>query len=184
MNIRGSVCGAGPYDQNIVFDVYEKGEGDFASLDYPIYLLCVLQGHKQAFGESTMRKLELEDCFTPEFWAACQDKENGEKGFLSLLNEKNTDVDDLNTLVKNAGFTTFYKIINKDYKNSDSKVYRTIHKTLEQSNLLAGGWDPTVPIVFYHSHLDKDGNEKEYDIVEPYECTKKLWSVLKENVHM
>lgn len=162
VNLRGSVCGAGPYDQNIVFDTYEKGEGDFASLDYPIYLLYVLQGHKQAFGETTMRKLELEECFTPDFWAACQ----GENGFLAKLNAKETDVDALNTLVKNAGFTTFYSIINADYANRDSKVYRTIHKTLEQSNLLAkDGWTPKTPIIFYH---DKAG----HDIVVPYVCTE------------
>lgn len=162
VNLRGSVCGAGPYDQNIVFDVYENKDGKgFATLDYPIYLLYVLQGHKQAFGETTMRKLELEECFTPDFWAACQ----GDNGFLNLLNKKETNVDDLNKAVKEAGFTTFYSIINADYANRDSKVYRTIHKTLEQSNLLADGWTPKTPIIFYH---DQAG----HDIVVPYACTE------------
>lgn len=158
VNLRGSVCGAGPYNQQTVFDVYEKGEGKFVSLDYPIYLLYTLNGHKAAFGESIMRKLELEECFTPEFWAYCQN------GFMDKLNAKEKNVDELNDELKNAGFKTFYSIINADYADHNSKVYRTIHKALEQSNILADGWTPSKNIIFYH---DKNGN----DIVVPYQCT-------------
>lgn len=159
VNLKGSVCGAGPYNQQTVFDVYEKGEGKFTSLDYPIYLLYTLNGHKAAFGKSIMRKLELEECFTPEFWAYCQN------GFMDELNAKEKDVDVLNDELKNAGFKTFYSIINADYADRNSKVYRTIHKVLEQSNLLADGWTPSKNIIFYHDHA---GN----DIVVPYACTQ------------
>lgn len=157
VNLKGSVCGAGPYSQNIVFDEYEK----MASLDYPIYLLYCLQGHKEAFGETTMRGLSLEECFTPEFWAACQ----GDNGFLAKLNAKETNVDDLNSELKTAGFTTFASIINADYANRSSKVYRIIQKTLNNSNLLKeDGWTPTREIIFYH-------DEAGHDIVVPYACT-------------
>lgn len=158
VNLRGSVCGAGPYNQNTVFDVYEKGEGKFETLDYPIYLLYTLNGHKNAFGKSIMRKLELEECFTPEFWAYCQN------GFMDKLNAKVLNVDQLNDELKSAGFNTFYSIINAAYADRNSKVYRTIRKALEQSNLLAEGWTPSKDIIFYHDHA---GN----DIVVPYQCT-------------
>lgn len=158
VNLKGSVCGAGPYSQNIVFNEYEK----MASLDYPIYLLYCLQGHKEAFGETTMKDLSLEECFTPEFWAACQ----GDNGFLAMLNAKETNVDDLNSELKKAGFTSFASIINADYADHDSKVYRIIQKTLNNSNLLKeDGWTPTRQIIFYH---DKAG----HDIVVPYACTE------------
>lgn len=169
VNLAGSVCGAGPYSQQIVFDVYEK---EMKSLDYPVYLLYVLQGHKEAFGQTSMRDLTLEECFTPEFWAKCQDTKN-EEGYITKLNAKETNVDELNKLIKNDGFTTFEKIINADYAKRNSKLYRTIEKTLAHSNLLADGWTPIAPIIFYH---DQAGN----DIVVPYACTDAALKFVKD----
>lgn len=159
VNLRGSVCGAGPYNQQIVFDEYEKGEGAFATLDYPIYLFYVLNGHYETFRETTMRKITLEECFTPEFWSYYNST------FKAAFEAKETNVDDLNTMLKNAGFNTFSSIINADYKVEGSKVRRTIRKALAQSNLLADGWTPKTNIIFYH---DKAGNDK----VVPYACTQ------------
>jgi len=156
VNLRGSVCGAGPYNQQIVFDTYEK----YTSLDYPVYLYYILRGHKQAFGETTMRNLELEECFTTKFWSYV------ESTLQDQMNNKVMNVDDINTDLKNNGFNTFYDIINADYKNHNSKVYRTIHKVLAQSNLLANdGWTPTAPIILYHEKTGKD-------IVVPYATTE------------
>lgn len=151
VNLAGSVCGAGVYDQQMVFDAYAAAE----TLDYPILMLYVLQGQLEAFGETTMRHLTLEECFTPEFWAYC------ENGFLQKVREQKTNVDDLNAQLKRDGFGTFYSIMNADYADPSSKLYRTIRKTFEESNLLADGWEPTAPIIFYHDHA---GN----DIVVPY----------------
>lgn len=159
VNLRGSVCGAGPYNQQIVFDEYEKGEGAFATLDYPIYLFYVLNGHYETFRETTMRKITLEECFTPEFWSYYNST------FKAAFEAKETNVDDLNTMLKNAGFNTFSSIINADYKVEGSKVRRTIRKALAQSNLLADGWTPKTNIIFYH---DKAGHDK----VVPYACTQ------------
>lgn len=156
VNLSGSLCGAGVYSQQIIFDEYEK----MGTLDYPILMLYVLQGHKEAFGETVMRNLELEECFTPEFWAFCQD------GFLKKFREQKTNVDDLNKELKANGFSTFSSIMSADYADHSSKVYRTIKKVLEQSELLADdGWTPTAPITFYH---DKAG----HDIVVPYAETE------------
>lgn len=155
VNLRGSICGAGPYDQNLLFDEYENME----SLDYPVYLYYTLRGHKEAFGNTTMRNLELEECFTPEFWKYCQNT------LKSTMDGKTTNVDDINDAIKNAGFKTFESIISAQYKNHDSKVYRTIRKTLAQSNSLADGWTPKTNIIFYH---DQAG----HDIVIPYTETE------------
>lgn len=155
VNLAGSVCGAGVYDQQIVFDTYEKMD----KLDYPILMLYVLQGQLEAFGETIMRDLTLEECFTPEFWAYCQN------GFLTKLREQKTNVDDLNKELKDNGFGTFSSIMNEAYADRSSKLYRTIKKTFEESNLLAEGWEPSAPIIFYH---DKAG----HDIVVPYAETE------------
>lgn len=155
VNLAGSVCGAGVYDQQMIFDTYAQAE----SLDYPILMLYVLQGQLEAFGETIMRNLTLEECFTPEFWAYCQN------GFLTKLREQKTNVDDLNAQLKKDGFGTFYRIMNAAYADHSSKLYRTIKKTFEESNLLAEGWTPIAPIIFYH---DKAGN----DIVVPYAETE------------
>lgn len=154
VNLAGSVCGAGVYDQQMIFDTY----ANMAKLDYPILMLYVLQGQLEAFGETIMSNLTLEECFTPEFWAYCQ------KGFLTKLREQKTNVDDLNAQLKKDGFGTFYSIMNAAYADHSSKLYRTIKKTFEESNLLAEGWTPIAPIIFYH---DKAGN----DIVVPYAQT-------------
>lgn len=155
VNLAGSVCGAGVYDQQMIFDTYAQAE----SLDYPILMLYVLQGQLEAFGETIMSNLTLEECFTPEFWAYCQN------GFLKTLRDQKTNVDDLNAQLKKDGFGTFYSIMNADYADQSSKLYRTIKKTFEESNLLAEGWEPTAPIIFYHDHA---GN----DIVVPYAETE------------
>lgn len=164
VNLAGSVCGAGPYSQNILFDEYEK----MTTLDYPVLMLYVLRGHKEAFGQTTMRDLELKDCFTPEFW------EYYTKTLKAMMDDKATNVDDINKAIKDAGFTTFSSIMHADYADRNSKVYRTIHKTLEQSNLLADGWTPTAPITFYH---DKKGNDK----VVPYAETTKAMTRFKDH---
>lgn len=163
VNLAGSVCGAGVYDQQLVFDTYEQME----KLDYPILMLYVLQGQLEAFGETIMRNLTLEECFTPEFWAYCQN------GFLTKLREQKTNVDDLNTQLNEDGFSTFYSIMNEAYADHSSKLYRTIKKTFEESNLLAEGWEPTAPIIFYH---DKAG----HDIVVPYAETTAAMEAVKK----
>lgn len=155
VNLAGSICGAGVYDQQMIFDTYAAA----GTLDYPILMLYVLQGQLEAFGETIMRNLTLEECFTPEFWDYCQN------GFLTKLREQKTNVDDLNAQLKKDGFGTFYSIMNADYADQSSKLYRTIKKTFEESNLLAEGWTPTAPIIFYH---DKAG----HDIVVPYAETE------------
>lgn len=156
VNLQGSVCGAGPYDQNMVLDFYESQ----TTLDYPVYMYYILRGHKEAFGKTTMRNLKLEECFTPEFWAYCKST------LKDTMDKKEKNVDDINAAIKAAGFTTFRSIMNEEYFDHTSKVYRTIRKTLDQSNLLKNdGWTPTAPIVFYH---DKKGNDK----VIPYKETE------------
>ncbi len=168
VNLRGSVCGAGPYSQNKVFDTYEDWCEKGKTLDYPIYLYYVLNGHKAAFGKTVMRNLELEECFTPKFWEYLQ------SGFKAKFEAKGTNVDELNNELKSKGFNTFYSIINSDYADHNSKVYRIIQKTLEQSNLLKEGWTPKVPIIFYHEKTGKD-------IVVPYACTTAAMERFKDH---
>lgn len=163
VNLQGSVCGAGPYDQNMVLDFYESQ----TTLDYPVYMYYILRGHKEAFGKTTMRNLELEECFTPKFWAYCKST------LKNTMDGKTTNVDDINAAIKAAGFTTFRSIMNEEYFDHNSKVYRTIRKTLDQSNLLKNdGWTPTAPIVFYH---DKAGK----DLVIPYAETETAMECFK-----
>jgi len=147
VNLRCSVCGAGPYDQQILMDEYEQ----MSALDYPIYLYYVLRGHHEAFGNTTMSGIELKDCFTTAFWNYCQTT------LQKKMDDKATNVDDINAALKAAGFNTFYSIINHAYSNRNSLVYRTIKQTLAESNLLADdGWNPSHSIVFYHEKTGKD----------------------------
>lgn len=165
VNLRGSICGAGAYDQNMVFDTYEQWCAAGKTLDYPIYMYYLLNGHKATYGNSTMKDLELQECFTPEFWNYLQ------SGFKAKFEAKATNVDTLNAELKRAGFETFYSIINASYANHSSKVYRIIRKTLEHTNLLKkDGWTPATPVIFYHTKATTPATGQ--DIVVPYACTQ------------
>lgn len=159
INLRGSICGAGCYQQTLIFDDYEQR----SSIDYPIYLPFVLQGMKEAYGESCMRDIDLADCFTPKF---------RESGILDVLNAKETDVDALNTQLKTlfGGSCNFYDIISADYRDHNSALYRAVHKALKQNNLI-DGWVPQHPITFYHYSQDE---------VVPYANTSKAVEKFKD----
>lgn len=144
VKLCGTITGAGPHDQNLLLDEYENQE----TLDYPIYMYYILRGHKEAFGKTTMRNLDLKECFTPEFWEYC------ENNLQKTMDDKNTDVDKINDELKSKGFNAFYKIMSADYKNHKSKVYRTIRKTLAQSNNLTDGWTPEAEVTFFQSNED------------------------------
>lgn len=142
VKLRGSLCGAGPYDQGLVFDIYE----DKAEMSYPAYLPYALMGLKETFGETIMRGIELEDCFTEKF---------NTTNFMQTLLAKNTTIDDLNTAMINAGFKSFYDILSPQFRDKTSALYRSVRKALDQSNLLDGSWKPVAPIAFYHYGNDE-----------------------------
>lgn len=155
VKLRGSLCGAGPYDQGLVFDIYE----DKAEMSYPAYLPYALMGLKETFGETIMRGIELEDCFTEKF---------NNTNFMETLLAKNTTIDDLNTAMINAGFKSFYDILSPQFHDKNSALYRSVRKALDQSNLLDGSWKPSLPITFYHYQEDE---------VVPYEESVKAEQV-------
>lgn len=142
VKLRGSLCGAGVYDQQMAFDEYEK-KGE---VSYPAYLPYAIQGLYEEYKNTTMRNSELKDFFTDRFW-------NSE--FFALLNEKETNIDDLNTWLINNNYKQFYDIISEEYKVRSSVVYRTLAKTFAQCNLIDGSWKPTLPIKFYHYQNDE-----------------------------
>lgn len=142
VNLRGSLCGAGPYDQQIVFDTYES----MSELSYPAYLPYAISGIKECFGDSHMKNITIEQCFTDKF---------NKSGFMAKLAAKETTIDDLNTLLLNQGFKTFYDIISPDYADRKSAVYCAITGALAESNLLDGSWMPEAPVTFYHYDLDE-----------------------------
>lgn len=143
VNLRSSICGAGCYSQTLIFDDYEQR----AALDYPIYLPYTIQGMKAAYGESCLQGVPLEDFFTESFLAS---------GILTLLNEKNTDVDALNARLKSVygGQCGFYDIISADYRDHSSAIYRALRKALKQNDV-CDGWVPQHPITFYHYSSDE-----------------------------
>lgn len=143
INLRSSICGAGCYGQTLILDEYEKR----SSIEYPIFLPYALQGMKETYGESCMRDIDLDDCFTPKF---------RESGILEALNAKGTDVDALNARLKNyfGGSCSFYDIIASDYRDHNSALYRAVRKALKQNDLYEG-WVPQHPITFYHYTSDE-----------------------------
>lgn len=173
VRLRGSLCGAGPYSQNLIFDLYESRE----TIDYPSYLPYAIMGLYEAFGKTTLRKLPMEKCFKSEFFNF-KFSEEGNKTFMTLLKEKEKTIDELNTLLLNKDFNNFYDIISDEYRNPESAVHRSLVKALGHSNLLDGEWTPKAPIAFYHYQDDE---------VVPFEETVNAYNMFNEmgaNVRM
>lgn len=144
VRLKGSLCGAGPYSQQAVFDEYEAMD----CISYPAYLPYAIQGLKVAFADTHMRGVALQDCFTPEFW---------QLGIIDILNAKKTTIDDINNRILRAfgGKCSFYDVISADYADPSSAVHQAITAALAESNLLDGSWMPDKPITFFHYSKDE-----------------------------
>ena len=144
IRLRGSICGAGCFNQSQIVDDYEQQ----TSISYPLILPYALQGLLEGYAESCMRGITLRECFTEKFWNS---------GILAKLNAKETDVDALNSEIISlmGGSCSFYDIISEKYKDRSSALYRAVHKTLALNDLIDDQWSPLHPIVFYHYSQDE-----------------------------
>lgn len=138
INLKGSICGAGPYKQTYMFDAMEPQTDIF----YPLYIPYTIDGLRKTFGKSTLRDLQENEIYTETFLNS---------GLLETMRAKNTKAADLNTAFANkfGGKIGFYDMVRDEYKKRDSKLYRGLRKALTQCDLL-DGWKPTKPIIFYH----------------------------------
>lgn len=164
VRLKKSICGAGPHLQSYMFDVMENG-GDAElgrpyEMEYPLYLPYTIDGLMYTFGNSTMRGITEEEIYTAEFLKS---------KLLEQIRQKNTIANDMNQAINEYfagkdGQCTFFDIIRPEYKDRNSKLYRTLQKALKQCDLLQGwktkaelaqeGRKPT-PIIFYHWSGDK-----------------------------
>jgi hypothetical protein len=144
INLRGSICGAGCFNQSQIVDDYEQR----TSISYPLILPYAIQGLKEGYDDDCMRGITLRECFTEKFWNS---------GILAKLNAKETDVDALNSEIISlmGGSCSFYDVISEKYRDRNSAVYRAVHKVLVKNDLIDDKWTPLHPIVFYHYSQDE-----------------------------
>lgn len=166
IKLKKSICGAGPHLQTYMFDEMETMD----DMVYPLYIPYTIDGMKYTFGNSTMRGLSEEEIYTEKFLNS---------GLLTTLRQKNTISADMNALIKDyfGGEVGFYDIIRPEYKDRNSKLYRTLRKTLKQNDLLEG-WKPTKPIIFYHYKSDEvvpfEESENAYNHFKSLGCSVEL----------
>jgi len=160
VKLKKTLAGAGPHSQTYMLDEMEKMDDIF----YPLYLPFCFQGMKSAFGESTMRGLEMTDIFTEEFLST-----NDGIDVFAELNKLNKASVDMNNVIKNkfGGKVGFYDIIRPEYKDRNSKLYRTLRKSLEKCDIInhfdlanatcdiTDNWVPSHPITFFHYTKDE-----------------------------
>lgn len=163
VNLKLSICGAGPFQQSMMMDLMEEDDDIF----YSVYLPYFIEGLMYTYGKSTMRGLTKEEIFTEKFL----DTTDGYDVF-KVIHEKNTVAADINTMIKNkfGGKVTFYDIIRPEYKDHNSKLYRTIRKAVLKNDLINDEWTPSTPIVFFHYTQD--------DVV-PYEESQLAYNTFK-----
>lgn len=144
IRLRGSICGAGCFNQSQIVDDYEQR----TSISYPLILPYAIQGLLAGYAEGCMRGITLRECFTDKFWNS---------GILAKLNAKETDVDALNSEIISlmGGSCDFYDIVSEKYRDRTSPLYRALHKSLVLNDLIDDQWTPSHPIVFYHYSQDE-----------------------------
>lgn len=166
IKLKKSICGAGPHLQTYMFDTMET----MTTMKYPLYIPYTIDGMKYAFGNSTMRGLKDNEIYTEEFLNS---------GLLDRLRQKNTVAATLNALINEyfGDNVTFYDMIRPEYKDHNSKLYRTLRKALKQNDLLEG-WKPSKPITFYHYKSDEvvpyEESEMAYNYFKNLGCTVDL----------
>lgn len=195
VRLKKSICGAGPHLQTFMFDAMEelfevsRGKVTVSSFlgikrykeeffnglyenSYPLYIPYIIDGLKYTFGNSIMRALNDEEIYTKKFL---------ESGLLGEIREKNIVAANMNQKMIDKlgtnGKIGLYDIIRPEYKDRNSKLYRTLRKALKQCDLLEG-WIPTLPIDFYHWKGDEvvpfDESQKAYDYFKSKGCNVNL----------
>lgn len=166
VKLKKSICGAGPHLQTWMFDQMEGYDDMF----YSLYIPYTIEGLKYTFGNSTMRALEREEIYTEKFLNS---------GLLEKVLAKNTVAADMNSEIAKyfGGKVGFYDIIREEYRDRNSKLYRTLRKALTQCDLL-DGWTPQAPIDFYHWKGDEvvpyHESEMAYDRFKSLGCNVTL----------
>lgn len=143
MRLSKTITGAGPYFIKQICDEYEKLE----SINYPLLIPYIMLGIKETYSGNTLRTLNINECFTEKFL---------ETGILDIISNKSKSVDEINDMIIKAfgGKCSFYDIVNADYADHNSKLYRLIQKALTQCNYF-DDWQPSHPIVFFHYTEDE-----------------------------
>lgn len=156
-HLRGSVCGAGPYDPVATYKWYLQQD----KVSYPVIFPLVLDGYISNYQNTLLKGYKLEDFLTKPMLENKVDCPGGGRYTpIEALRSKNYDAHQIGYIIALAyGHTnerdvTVAEVLTADAKNLDSEASKAVFKALEANSLVDGKWTPQHNIIFYHSYQD------------------------------
>ncbi len=142
MHLKKSYCGAGPYDQVAMMDLFLSQPDKVLdlALSLPFAIKSILFS-----SPSLSAKYSESDFFTQGLL---------DSGILEKIDTRDYDTGQLNRMLYDAGFTTPNTILSADLLQGDTQIAIEFRQELGKLNLTTG-WTPTIPILFYHSKADE-----------------------------
>ena len=142
MHLKKSYCGAGPYDQVAMMDLFLSQPDQV--LDLAVSLPFAIKS--MLFTNPSLSAQYSESDFFSQGLI--------ESGILDNMDTRNYDTDALNSMMYNSGFKTPKTIMSDSLLQDNTQLAKTFRQELSKMNLTVG-WTPTIPISLYHSNEDK-----------------------------
>jgi len=142
MHLKHSYCGAGPYDQVAMMDLFLSQPDEVLDLavSLPFAIKSIL-----FTSPSLSAKYSESDFFSQGLI---------ESGILEKMDSRNYDTGVLNSMMFNSGFNTPRTIMSENLRQDNSPLAKDFRQELSKMDLTVG-WTPTIPISLYHSKEDK-----------------------------
>jgi pimeloyl-ACP methyl ester carboxylesterase len=142
MHLQKSYCGAGPYDQVAMMDLFLSQPDKVLdlALSLPFAIKSILFS-----SPSLSAKYSESDFFTQGLL---------DSGILEKMDTRDYDTGQLNRMLYDGGFNTPNTILSADLLQDETPIAIEFRQELDKLNLTTG-WTPTIPILFYHSKADE-----------------------------
>lgn len=155
-HLRGSVCGAGPYDPVATYKWYLKQD----KVSYPVIFPLVLDGYISNYQNSYLKGYKLEDFLTERMFQKVDCPDGDRLSPVEALRSKKYDAHKIGAIIAKAyGHTserdvTVAEVLTAAAKDLNSEASKAVFAALEANSLVNGKWTPQHNIIFYHSYQD------------------------------
>ena len=162
MHLKHSYCGAGPYDQGAMMDLFLSQPDEVLDLavSIPFAIKSML-----FTSPSLSAKYNESDFFSQGLH---------ESGILEKMDTRNYETDNLNSMMYNSGYNTPNTIMSAGLLQDGTPLAIAFRQELDKLNLTVG-WTPTIPISLYHSKEDK---------IVPIVCLDSLKAKMGDNTNI
>lgn len=148
VHLKKSFCGGGPYDQMVMIESYVNNPKHVAEM--PVVMALDIETLKNSNLVSNIGNL-----FTDSF---------NSSGILEMVESRLYDTAILNSAIRNACGPRISDCLSPELLDTTGTLFREfrdLHKAFD----LTEGWEPTIPLLFFHSKAD---GVVSYDCMESF----------------